>query len=212
MPVVNAFINILRRLRYPGSARYWQRRYARGGNSGSGSAGPLARYKADFLNRFVREHDIRSVVEYGCGDGRQLQLADYPQYTGLDIAPAAVARCQTLFAADATKRFAVYDPFSFQPADFQAELALSLEVVFHLTENDLYERHLRHLFASARRRVVIFAADEDRATPFPHFRPRRFTPDAARLAPDWRLIERVENPLGEWSVSQFFVFEKSNFN
>lgn len=211
MAFLRAVLLAFRRLRYPGSARYWERRYARGGDSGSGSAGRLARYKADFLNNFVREHNIQSVIEFGCGDGRQLQRADYPIYTGLDIAPSAVAHCRTLFDGDATKRFAVYDPRSFQPAGFQADLAISIEVVFHLTEDDLYERHLRHLFASARRRVVIFAADEDRATPFPHLRLRRFTPDAARLAPDWRLLEKVENPHRDISVSQFFVFEKSNF-
>ena len=200
----------LRRLRYPGSAAYWERRYAVGGDSGSGSGGALAAYKARFLNDFVQKNGIQTVVEFGCGDGRQLQQAHYPAYTGLDIAPSAVQRCRELFAGDATKRFAVYDPFQFDPALFQAELALSLEVIFHLTEQKVYEQHLRHLFACASRRVVIFAADEERPTPFPHFRPRHFTPDAARLAPAWKLVSRVENPMPQISVSQFFVFEKEN--
>ena len=204
MAFLRAVLLAFRRLRYPGSARYWERRYARGRDSGSGSAGRLARYKADFLNNLVREHNIQSVIEFGCGDGRQLRLADYPAYTGLDIAPSAVARCRQLFAADATKRFVVYQPLAFKPGDFQADLALSLEVIFHLTEDDLYETHLRHLFASARRRVVIFAADEDRTTPFPHFRPRRFSPD---VPAGWALRAREPNPLRAISVSDFFIFE-----
>ncbi len=200
----------LRRLRYPGAATYWERRYAVGGDSGSGSSGALAAWKAQVLNDFVEKKGVQSVVEFGCGDGRQLQAARYPDYVGLDISASAVARCRELFSGDKTKQFAVYDPFQFDPAHFQAELALSLEVVFHLTEQEIYERHLLHLFASARRWVVIFAADEERPTPFPHFRLRRFTPDVARLAPDWKLKTRVENPLPQISVSQFFVFEKGS--
>ncbi|MBL7804175.1 MAG: class I SAM-dependent methyltransferase [Saprospiraceae bacterium] len=198
----------IRRLRYPGPARYWSARYARGGHSGSGSAGEVAAYKAAFLNRFVREHNIQTVAELGCGDGRQLALADYPSYLGFDIAPEAVELCRQRFSGNPARHFAVYDPADFEPARHRAELALSLEVIFHLTEQDLYERHIRDLFALASRWVVIFSADKDAATPFPHFVLRRFTPDVGRWAPDWRLREQAPNPFPGRSVSQFFVFEK----
>lgn len=209
MGIFQNLLFALRRLRYTGSARYWEGRYSNGGDSGSGSGGELAAYKASFLNDFVQKNAVETVIELGCGDGRQLQLAHYPDYFGLDIAPSAVARCRALFANDPAKRFAVYDPFDFDPSACSADLALSLEVIFHLTEQDLYEIYLRHLFACSRRWVIIFAADEDRATPFPHFRPRRFTPDVVRWAPEWRLRQQAKNPHPGWSVSQFFVFEKT---
>ena len=207
MPVLDRLFNLLRRARYPGSRSYWEKRYAAGGNSGAGSSGRLATYKAEWLNRFVLENQIQSVVEFGCGDGQQLQLANYPPYFGLDIAPAAVARCQGLFAGDPAKQFAVYDPYSFQPGNCRAELALSIEVLFHLTEDDLYYLYLQHLFASAQRWVVIFAPDEADTTGgrFPHFRPRRFTPD---VPPGWVLRERAPNPHRDISISDFFVFER----
>lgn len=195
----------LRRLRYPGSQRYWERRYARGGHSGAGSSGRLAQYKADWLNQFVRTQGVRSVLELGCGDGQQLLLAEYPAYRGFDIAPSALERCQRLFAADPSKQFDHYDPAHFDPAAVQADLALSLEVIFHLTEDELYQAHLRDLFGSARRWVVIFSADEAGESPFPHFRPRRFSAD---VPPGWRLRERVPNPHRDISVSDFYLFEK----
>ncbi len=206
---IHRLLAVLRRARYPGSSVYWERRYAAGGNSGSGSAGRLAVYKAEWLNRFVEREDIRSVVEFGCGDGQQLRLARYPGYTGLDVAPSAVARCQALFAGDPAKRFAVYDPNHFDPAACQAELALSLEVIFHLTEEAVYRLYMEHLFACARRWVVIFASDEADTTGgrFPHFRPRHFTRD---VPSGWVLRERAPNPHRDISVSDFFVFEKSN--
>lgn len=196
---------LLRRARYPGGIAYWEKRYAAGGDSGAGSSGRLAAYKAAWLNRFVQENDIRSVVEFGCGDGRQLQLARYPQYLGLDVAPSAIARCRALFAGDDTRQFAVYDPRHFDPALVQADLALSLEVIFHLTEESVYRLYMEHLFAGARRYVVIFASDTDMAGPYPHFRQRRFTAD---VPPGWVLQERVENPHRNVSVSDFFVFVK----
>ncbi len=198
---------LARRLRYPGSSRYWERRYAHGGHSGSGSSGRLAAYKADWLNRFVRENKIQSIVDFGCGDGRQLQLADYPAYLGLDVAPSAVQRCRQMFADDKSKKFAVYDPGSFDPAAAQAELALSIEVLFHLTEDTIYQQYLAHLFASSRRWVIVFAPDAPDHTggQFPHVRLRQFTPDVPK---DWTLRYREENPHRDMSMSDFFVFEK----
>lgn len=206
--LLNRLLHLFRRIRYPGSIDYWEKRYAAGGTSGTGSSGRLAAYKAAWLNRFVRENGIRSVLELGCGDGQQLLLAEYPEYLGLDVAPSAVARCQSLFAGDRLKQFTLYNPFQFDPASRQADLALSLEVIFHLTEDDLYRLHLEHLFACARQWVVIFASDEqDMATgPFPHFRQRRFTAD---IPAGWVLQERAPNPHRDISVSDFFVFVRA---
>ena len=66
------------RLRFTGSASYWEHRYAYGGNSGAGSYGSTACAKADLLNSFLKDERLLSVIEFGCGDGHQLSLADYP--------------------------------------------------------------------------------------------------------------------------------------
>src|ERR1700689_4886366 len=69
------------------SPSYWDSRYAGGGNSGDGSYGNLAKFKASVLNQFVAENRIASVVEFGCGDGNQVSLAEYPRYVGIDVSP-----------------------------------------------------------------------------------------------------------------------------
>ena len=198
----------LRRARYPGGLEYWEKRYADGGCSGSGSTGPLAAYKADWLNNFVRQKVVHSVAELGCGDGQQLQLAHYPDYLGLDVAPSAIRRCQALFAGDSAKRFAVYDPFDFDPASAAADLVLSLEVIFHLTEEAVYQQYMQHLFGLARHWVVVFSSNEADHTggQFPHFRPRHFTSDVPQ---GWILEEHVPNPHRDISISDFFVFKRS---
>ncbi|MBL7781238.1 MAG: class I SAM-dependent methyltransferase [Saprospiraceae bacterium] len=199
--------NRIRHLFYPGSRRYWEQRYACGGDSGVGSGGELAAYKADILNTFVQQQQITSVVELGCGDGRQLQLAQYPRYIGLDIATSAVKRCKTMFSEDPGKAFEVYVPDQFVPDRFQAELAISLEVIFHLTEERLYRLYMQHLFQVSSRWVIIFSSDEAEKgrSMFPHFRQRHFSADVPE---GWVLEQRIENPHRDRSVSDFFIFKK----
>src|SRR6185295_426813 len=98
----------LKRFSFRGSQDYWEQRYREGGTSGGGSFGHLAQFKADTLNAFVEKHAVRSVLEFGCGDGRQLELAKYPKYIGLDVSPTAIAECSRRFEGDQTKSFLLY--------------------------------------------------------------------------------------------------------
>jgi hypothetical protein len=84
-------LSLLRQqLSFQDSTRYWERNYARGGTSGEGSYGALGQAKAEFLNGFVRDQGVRSVVEFGCGDGNQLSLASYARYVCLDVSRTAL--------------------------------------------------------------------------------------------------------------------------
>ena len=56
------------------SASYWDSRYVSGGTSGAGSYGHLAEFKANVLNTFVANRNIKLVIEFGFGDGNQLIL------------------------------------------------------------------------------------------------------------------------------------------
>ena len=86
----NIFTNKRHNEKWEGSAKYWELRYRRGGNSGAGSYNNLAKFKANFLNNFVIENHIKSVIEWGCGDGHQLSLASYPQYIGYDVSKQSI--------------------------------------------------------------------------------------------------------------------------
>lgn len=196
------------------ASRYWDERYAAGGTSGAGSYGRLAEYKAEFLNDFVRDNAIQSVIEFGCGDGHQLSLMRYPRYLGLDVSEAVIRRCEDKFRDDATKRFLVYDSLTFSRGATTAELAVSLDVLFHIVDDSVFDTYLRDLFASATRYVVIYA-DDTGANPAwraSHIKHRRFTPWVARHQPSWRLLERVPNKypfVGDYrsgSHCDFFIY------
>ncbi|MFO7595959.1 MAG: glycosyltransferase [Desulfocurvibacter africanus] len=205
----------IRKPGFPGTAAYWQARYHAGRTSGAGSYGRLAAFKADTLNAFVAEHGIRSVVELGCGDGSQLALAEYPDYTGLDIAPAAVEQCRQRFADDPSKRFLAYDPQAFRPdSGPRAELALSLDVIYHLVEDALFEAYMDHLFGMATRFVAIYSSDRDEPGA-PHVRHWKFTTWIERNRPEWKLLTAVPNPYpydpaepDDTSHSAFYFFTR----
>src|SRR3954454_6079324 len=195
---------------FSGSPEFWERRYAKGGTSGAGSYGRPAQFKAEWLNRFVEERQISRVLELGCGDGNQLGLARYPSYLGLDIAPTAVAMCADRFSDDDTKSFYLYDTRYFvdHARLFHADLAMSLDVIFHLVEDAIFVKYMEHLFAAADAFVIVYTVDEDRPDPAAHVRHRRITPWVAQRFPEWTLTESVPNPHErEGGVSSFHVFE-----
>jgi SAM-dependent methyltransferase len=200
------------------SAEYWERRYAAGGTSGGGSYGVLSEFKAEFLNEFVRSREISSVVELGCGDGNQVSLARYPRYIGLDISASIIDRCRERFRHDATKSFEVYDPQNLDVTALRSDLAVSLDVIFHLVEHETFERYMSDLFSLAEEYVVIFSddTDENPAWRRAHIRHRKFTPWIEEHQSDWRLIERVPNRLpfkGDHrtgSYCDFFVYRRES--
>lgn len=210
-----------RRQPFCNSPEYWEQRYGRGNTSGPGSYGRIAEFKAQTLNQFVTDEDIQSVIEFGCGDGNQLALANYPIYIGLDVAPTAVRMCADRFKNDPTKSFLLYDTRAFVDRHglLRAELALSLEVVFHLVEDDIYEQYMHHLFDAATRCVVLYTSNVEQSSPSPHIKHHAVVSWVEAHRPDWCLREKIDTP---WhadpdlpgnqpghSFSDFFIFERA---
>ncbi len=193
------------------SGSYWERRYRLGGDSGAGSMGRLSAVKAEFLNGFVREHGIESVIEFGCGDGQQLALADYRLYLGLDVSRTSIERCRRAFAQDRSKSFLWYDPATtVNLANFvKADLALSLDVIYHLVEDETYEKYLDDLFSAAGRHVIVYSSDKDEPGPGPHVRHRNFSAEVARRFPAFRHTQTIPNRHPDESFCSFFVFERA---
>ena len=193
------------------SGQYWERRYRAGMTSGVGSYGVLSEFKAELLNAFVASNDVRTVLEFGCGDGNQLKLAAYPLYLGLDVSKTAIDRCRERFEGDDTKSFLWYDPArTINIANFlNADLTLSLDVLYHLVEDDVYWRYLRDLFSTSRRFVIIYSSDGEAKSAIPHVRHRPLTVDVARHCPEFRLLDRIANRYPEQSFCSFFIYERA---
>lgn len=199
------------------SAEYWEKRYQSGRNSGAGSYGRLAKYKAQVLNEFVAENNIESVIEWGCGDGNQLKLAKYPKYIGLDVSEKSIEICQSEFANDHTKEFIWINPVNNHVSlDIRAELSLSLDVIFHLVEDEVFEDYMKNLFNSATRFVIIYSSNmSDTGDTAEHVKHRKFTDWIGEKVKSWRQMDYQGNPFtfdgsdaDNTSFADFYIYQK----
>lgn len=180
---------ILPLMRFRGSGRYWEERYRLGGHSGEGSRGENAEYKAKVINRFIADHHVQSLIEFGCGDGYQLAMLESANYIGVDVSRTVIQQCQARFAVDARKRFIHTSEYAGERAD----LAISLDVIFHLVEDEVYTAYLDRLFAAAERYVLIYSTSADAAhTGVPHVRHRDVAADVTRFFPNFERMPKDE--------------------
>jgi SAM-dependent methyltransferase len=189
------------------SGEYWERRYRAGGDSGAGSCGHLAEFKAGVINGFVAGNAIGDVLDMGCGDGHLLSLLLLQNYVGVDVSSAALAGCGSRFPQH---RFL---PFAALNASMRADLVLSIDVVFHLVEDAVFVSYMHAVFEHARRFVLIYSSNTDSNWSSPHVRHRRFTDYVADCRPEWRLMAHLPNHYpydperpNETSFADFFVY------
>lgn len=207
---LNRMIQRIRAKRFR-SGDYWEKRYAKGGTSGVGSYGDLARYKAEIVNTFVKENDIQRVIEFGCGDGHQLSHLGIPEYVGLDVSKTIIEHCRKMFHGDPTKRFFLYDNTFLPKNDMigPADLTLSMDVLYHLVEDDVFFAYLDNLFGYSDRYVLIYSTNFDKGYEFSHQLDRKFTSTIQERTDDFKLVETINNPhKGSDTMSDWFVYRK----
>jgi hypothetical protein len=194
------------------SSDYWEARYREGRTSGAGSYNRLARFKSETINRFIVDHAVKSVIEFGCGDGSQLGLAEYPSYIGVDVSPTIIASTKKTFDGDPTKAFILVDEVG---PEHCSDLSMSLDVIYHLVEDGVFDRYMGQLFDCARRYVIVYSSNDDRRSDSPHVRHRRFTDWVSRMRPDFRQIGFVKNAYPEsvkdidnTSFADFYFFSR----
>lgn len=198
------------------SPLYWEDRYRKGGNSGHGSYGRLAEFKAQIINKFITDEKIEQLIEFGCGDGNQLSMLRINSYVGVDISPTIVQKCKEKFKDDPSKIFYTNDEFMAAPQ--KADLTLSLDVIFHLIEDDIFEAYMDMLFKASERYCIIYACDsKNRFDPATHVRHRNFTDWIAMNMNNWRLSQIIYNKYPHdgsvnpknFSFSDFYFYERN---
>ena len=92
---------------------------------------------------------------------------------------------------------------------------MSLDVIYHLVEDDVYETYMRRLERSATRFVCVYSSNIELPGHVPHIRHRCFTDWFARNAPQWALSDYVRNRYSydvanpaETSWADFYFFER----
>jgi SAM-dependent methyltransferase len=135
-PLVEVFTNVY-------EAARWGTNEAGVPNSGPGSTVERTVVYRAYLQNFLKEHDIHSVVDAGCGDWEFSRLIDWSgvDYKGYDVVESIVERDRELYAAP-DRQFFVADILEtdLPPAD----LLIVKHVLQHLPNRDV-ARFLKQL-------------------------------------------------------------------
>lgn len=191
---------------------YWENRYKNGGNSGAGSYGQLAKWKGQIVSNFIREKNIKSIIDFGCGDGNQLKYIEIPKwctYVGVDISETAIEICKQKhpFYEYYTKNM-THKYFRF------AELVISLDVIFHLTTKNDFTDYMDDLTDASERYIIIYSSNGDKLeNPASHLKDNRFTDYMEKT--EFELIRKIENKFPydpnntiNTSISDFYIYQK----
>jgi hypothetical protein len=178
------------------SKEYWENRYKSGDDSGIGSKGIIAQYKAAIINNFVKENNVQTVCELGCGD-IQFSLYNVPEFTGYDVSDFVIERNKKLYEHKFTTLMSDLTSY---------DLTMSLDVILHLIEDEVYYQYMKDLFRLSKKYVIIYSPDRDQIFSGIHNKFRKFTSDVPK---EFKLIELINNPYkGEYTQADFYIFKK----
>jgi trans-aconitate methyltransferase len=133
-------------------AQYWNDRYAHGGTSGEGSYNELE--KKVRLEAIARFPEARTVLDVGCGDISHiadiLRILPNAQYTGIDISSEIIMRnrarniprCRFVHAQAVT--------------DYEADLVLCFDVLYHISDQAEYDRMLENLNQARGLLIIVY--------------------------------------------------------
>lgn len=185
-------------------SNYWKIRYEDGGDSGAGSYGEYAIYKAEIINNYIQKYGIKTISDLGCGDGNQISLLrGFETYCGYDISEFIIKKCREKFSGSSMMFFCDITDIP------DAELTISLDVIYHIVNEKEYEKYLSYLFDKSKKYVLIFSSNYDGNNGIvEHIHHRKFTDWVDKNKPEFQLVEDIDNFL--LTSAKFFLFERNN--
>lgn len=132
----------------------WRNRYVAepGLGSGVGSKGSLLDFKVDFLNDFIKQNDVRTVLDFGHGDLAVASRLIVDSYTGIDIFDGEKFNTKDLKIKEC--KFDVYDGEN-------VDLVICLDVLYHLLkdEQEYMRRSIDKMIEKSNKYIIIYALD-----------------------------------------------------
>lgn len=89
----------------------------------------------------------------------------------------------------------------------KSELSLSLEVILHLVEDEVFNRYMNDLFDLSTKYVIIYSNNIIKKSKNSHVKYRKFTEWIEKNRPNWELINVIQNDDGK-SDTHLFFFKK----
>jgi len=126
--------------------------------------------------------------------------------------------CKNIFGEDKNKSFFLYDQDYFIDSSgyFKADMTMSLDVIYHLVEDSVFDKYMRDLFSSANKYVMVYASNkaDQKEYQSQHVKHRKFTDWVEKNQPKWKLEKMIKNkyPLKtnefDESFADFYIYKK----
>lgn len=182
---------------------FWNNRYKNGGNSGSGSYGELYTFKTTIINDIIKKYNINNIIDFGSGDGNQIKELNINSYIGLDISEEAINICKQKYKDDKSKSFFVNNDFNYSS---KADMCISLDVLYHILEEDSFMDYLKKLFNSSKKIVLIYSNNYEGHIHY-HIHTRKFTDYIDKYINNWKLLNIIKQQFPDKSSADFYIFE-----
>jgi len=129
------------------------------------------------------------------------------------VSPEAISQCENIFSNDETKTFKLMDGY----ANETAELTLSLDVIYHLIEDNVFFTYMKRLFDSSTKFVIVYSSNTDKRARLQaaHVRERMFSKWIEQHKSEWKLIQHIPNRYPytgdeqKGSFADFYIYEKA---
>lgn len=126
------------------------------------------------------------------------------------MSQTVVEHCRNIFAEDKTKKFVHTDSYNGEKSD----LSMSLDVIYHLVEDDIFNDYMERLFQASNKYVVIYASNHDHLDT-DHVRHRKFSDWIENYREDFELLSHTPNKFpydtknpDNTSVADFYIYKR----
>tara|TARA_B100000900_G_scaffold414621_1_gene441792 strand:- start:1950 stop:2537 length:588 start_codon:yes stop_codon:yes gene_type:complete len=124
--------------------------------SGLGSRGDLAIFKIKYINDFIKEKNIESMIDFGCGDLQVSSNFEVQDYLGVDI--VAHTHPDSVKSQNYNTTISRFDEFI---GEKKVELCTCLDVFYHILNDELEYLHatIKNILEHSTKYVIIYAQD-----------------------------------------------------
>jgi len=185
------------------SNTYWETRYKNNSNSGHGSYGEFQKFKTEYINNVIKTYNIKTINELGTGDGNMLSTyTGFDLYTGFDVSDTILNKLKNKFKDNNSIKF-VSNPNIMEPAD----LTMSIDVSYHIINNNLFYEHLDLLYNKSLKYILIYSSNSNEKYGNYHILHRKVF-DIFIDKYNVKSLDLTSNPIYEPGAVCFNLFEK----
>ena len=196
---------------------YWDSWYDSSTNSGPGSQGKLQEFKINYLNKLFKQFEIKTVLDFGCGDGSLALGLHCQSYFGIDIAINAIKLCKKRVNRQGFS-FECENFFNYTPSIIKnkfpsgLDCCICIDTLYHIFTEQALSETLKSLFSTEAKIVVLYTIpSESLKLPFhPMLRSygKGFSNALSKFSESFKLVDKTKPTLG--SAAGFLVYVRKN--